>query len=130
MSYVDGFVLPIAKDKIEAYTKMAGGAGKMWIEHGALSYTECVIEDGEPTIPEGAPEGFTMSRFADIAGAKEGETVIFAFITYKSREHRDEVNKAVHDDPRMMEACGGADFEMPFDPTRMAYGGFKSIVDL
>jgi uncharacterized protein YbaA (DUF1428 family) len=128
MTYVDGFVLPVPEDKIDDYRKMASGAGAIWIEHGALSYKECVIDDAAPAIPEGAPEGFKMARFHDIANAKSGESVVFAFITYKSRDHRDEVNAKVMNDPRMKDGCAG--MEMPFDHTRMAYGGFKAIVDL
>lgn len=130
MTYVDGFVLPVPQDKLDAYKAMAEMAGKMWIEHGALSYKECVIEDATPAMPEGAPEGISMLNFPALAHAKAGETVIFAFITFKSRAHRDEVNAKVHSDMRMAEACGSPDFEMSFDINRMAYGGFKTLVDL
>lgn len=129
MTYVDGFVLPVPQDKIDTYREMAQGAGAIWMEHGALAYKECVIEDAEPKMHDGAPEGFTLARFGDIANAQSGETVVFAFITYKSRAHRDEVNAKVMADPRMAEGCGGGT-EMPFDPSRMAYAGFKAIVDL
>lgn len=125
MTYVDGFVLPVPEDKLDAYREMADSAGKIWIEHGALLYKECVLDDAEPEIPEDAPEACKLTLFRDLAGAKGGETVIFAFITYKSREHRDEVNAKVMADPRMK--CD--ENNMPFDPARMAYGGFKAIVD-
>lgn len=128
MTYVDGFVLPVPEGKLEAYRDMAEKAGKIWIEHGALSYKECVLEDAEPEMPEDAPELCKITPFRDLARAKDGETVIFAFITYKSRKHRDEVNKNVMADPRMKEACD--ENNMPFDPSRMSYGGFKAIVDL
>lgn len=117
MAYVDGFVLPVAKDKLEAYRALAEGAGKIWIEHGALEYKECVLDDG--AIPGVRP-------FAEAAGAGEGETVIFAYITYHSREHRDEVNQKVMADPRIQ--CHDPS-TMPFDCARMAYSGFKAIVE-
>ena len=115
--YVDGFVLPCPKSKVAAYRKIASKAGKVWMEHGALEYRECVLEDN----PKGA------LHFGKALRAKPGETVIFAYITYKSRAHRDKVNKAVMADPRM-----GADAvpEMPFEMRRMAYGGFSTIVGM
>lgn len=116
MSYVDGFVLPIAKDKIDQYRKISEDAGKIWMEYGALAYKELQVDDDNI---------FEMRSFADTAGAKDGETVIFAFILYKSREHRDEVNAKVMADPRINCETG----EMPFDVGRMAYAGFKSFVD-
>lgn len=128
MTYVDGFVLPVPEGKLEAYRGMAEKAGKIWIEHGALSYKECVLEDAEPEMPEDAPEKCKITPFRDLARAKDGETVIFAFIIYTSRAHRDEVNKKVMANPRMEEACD--ENNMPFDPSRMTYGGFKAIVDL
>jgi uncharacterized protein YbaA (DUF1428 family) len=115
--YVDGFVLPIAADKVEAYRAMSDKAGAIWKEYGALEYRECVGED--LNIPD-------MLSFKTIAGAGEAETVIFAFITYNSREHRDEVNAKVMADPRLADTCGGDN--MPFDIKKMAYGGFKTIV--
>lgn len=128
MTYVDGFVLPVPEGKIEAYREMAEKAGKIWMEHGALQYKECVLEDAEPEMPEDAPENCKLTPFPDLAGVKDGETVIFAFIVYKSRKHRDEVNGKVMADPRMKEACD--ENNMPFDPSRMTFGGFKAIVDL
>ena len=119
MTYVDGFVLPVPSGNIEKYREMAGKAGKVWMEHGALAYKECVIEDSSAND--------MCATFPAAFGTKDGETVVFAFITYKSREHRDEVNAKVMADPRIAEACGGDD--MPFDTKRMAYGGFQSIVD-
>ncbi|GJL49756.1 MAG: hypothetical protein NPIRA01_09830 [Nitrospirales bacterium] len=128
MTYVDGFVLPVPEGKIEAYREMAEKAGKIWMEHGALQYKECVLEDAKPEMPEDAPETCKITPFGDLAGIKDEETVIFAFIVYQSREHRDDVNKKVMADPRMKEACD--ETNMPFDPSRMTYGGFKTIVDL
>ena len=127
MSYVDGFVLPVPEGKIDAYRAMAEKAGKIWKEHGALIYKECVLEDAKPEMPEDAPEACKITPFRDLAGAKSGETVIFAFIVYKSRAHRDEVNGKVMADPRMNGICD--ENNMPFDPSRMAYGGFKAIVE-
>ena len=130
MTYVDGYILQVAKDKLDEYKEMAEQAGTIWMEHGALGFKECVIEDGDPEMPE-PPEGmpdFQMVKFVDMAGAKDNETVLFSFIIFKSREHRDEVNAKVMNDTRMQDACKPDD--MPFDPSRMAYGGFKAIVDL
>ena len=118
MTYVDGFVLPIPAGKIEDYRKIAENAGKVWLEYGALDYKECVVEHDNIE---------SMRSFAEAANAKEGETVIFAYIVYKSREHRDEVNKKVMADPRI--SCGEGPEAMPFDCRRMAYAGFKTIVE-
>ncbi len=114
--YVDGFVLAVPKNKIDDYRKLARKAGKLWREHGALEYRECVADD----VPKGEVTSFPMS-----VQAKRGETVVFAWITYKSRAHRDRVNKAVMADSRM--ADDGS--EMPFDLQRMIYGGFEVLVD-
>lgn len=119
-TYVDGFVLPIASDKIAEYQTMAEKAKAVWLEHGALDYRECVAED---------TNSHEMVSFPQLAGTKEGETVVFAYIVYKSREHRDEVNAKVMEDPRMKDACpNNGPGEPAFDFRRMAYGGFKTIV--
>lgn len=116
--YVDGFVLPVPKKNIPAYRKMAKLAAKIWIEHGALEYRECVGDD--LAVKFGLP-------FPKLAGAKPGETVVFAWIAYKSRAHRDRVNAKVMKDPRLK--CDEKDMKnMPFDCARMAYGGFKTLV--
>lgn len=117
--YVDGFVLPIRKRNIEAYRKLSRMAGKVWRDHGALEYVEAV---GEDLAPKGA------TPFTSRIKPKPGETLIFAFIVYKSRAHRDRVNARVMKDPRIARQMGTA--EMPFDPKRMLYGGFQAIVDL
>ena len=117
--YIDGFVLPIKRDQIERYQKIAEGAGKIWMEHGALAYVECVGDDLQ--IEE-------MMPFPVMANASPDETVIFSWIVFKSREHRDQVNEAVMADPRM-EALMPEEPD-PFDYRRMAYGGFKTLVDL
>ncbi len=115
--YVDGFVLPVPKDKIEIYRGIAEKAAVVWKEHGALDYRECVGDDMEAK---------DMVDFPTMAQAKPDEIVIFAYIVFKSREHRDEVNAKVMADPRISEMCSPE--EMPFDCKRMAYGGFKTIV--
>jgi len=116
--YVDGFVVPVPKDKIETYKAISEKASKVWKEYGALEYRECVLED--PVAKEVLP-------FPELAGAKPDETVVFAYITYHSRAHRDEVNAKVMADPRLNEMCGAEG--MPFDCKRMAYGGFETIVE-
>lgn len=115
--YVDGYVLPVPKDKVAEYRKIARKAGKIWREHGALEYRECVGDDLE--VKELVP-------FPKMAKAKPGETVIFAWIVFKSRKDRDRVNAAVMKDPRLQNM--GKD-DVPFDCKKMAYGGFKTIVE-
>jgi uncharacterized protein YbaA (DUF1428 family) len=115
--YVDGFVLPCPKKKIAEYRKMASKAGKVWMEYGALEYRECVLDDN----PKGA------LPFGKAFRTKPGETVIFAWVTYQSRAHRDKVNKALLADPRMSPEAMS---DMPVDMKRMAYGGFTTLVDL
>lgn len=115
--YVDGFVLPVPKKNIPAYRKMAKVAAKVWIEHGALDYRECVGEDLD------AKFGVAFTKLATV---KKGETVVFAWITYKSRAHRDKVNAKVMKDPRLK--CDMDPKKMPFDCARMAYGGFTTLV--
>lgn len=121
MKYVDGFVIPIPKKNLKAYARMASLAGKVWMEHGALEYRECVGEDLKMKKGMG-------TAFPKIAQVKAGETVVFAWIVYKSRKHRDQVNAKVMKDPRLNEMM--KDQEMPFDLKRMAYGGFETLVDL
>jgi uncharacterized protein YbaA (DUF1428 family) len=114
--YVDGFVLPLPKKNIEKYREVSSQAGAMWREHGALEYHECVADD----VKTGE-----LTSFPQAVNLKPDETVVFAWITYKSRAHRDEVNAKVMSDPRMKEPM-----DMPFDMKRMIFGGFGSIVDL
>ncbi len=118
MTYVDGYVLPIPEGKIEDYRAMATKAGALWKEHGALSYKETVLEDKD------AKE--YCGNFPKLFGVKPGEVVVFAYVLFNSREHRDEVNAKVMSDPRLKGDCEN----MPFDPQRMAYGGFTPLVDL
>jgi uncharacterized protein YbaA (DUF1428 family) len=120
MPYVDGFVIPLPKKNLATYRKMAQKAAKVWKEHGALEIRECVGDDLE------IKDVFTFTK---LAKTKPDETVVFSWITYKSRAHRDKVNAAVMKDPRMNALCGEGG-EMPFDCKKMAYGGFKTIVDL
>jgi uncharacterized protein YbaA (DUF1428 family) len=116
--YVDGFVIPLRKDKIEAYKKLALIANEVWLEHGALDYRECIGDDLDTE---------QCTSFKTIAGCGPDETVVFAWITYPSREQRDAINAAVMKDPRL--ACSMEDpSSMPFDCKRMAYGGFTTLV--
>ena len=117
MSYVDGYVVPVPKKKIGAYRKMAEKAYKVWREHGALDYKECVADD----VKKG-----TWTSFPRSVKLKASETVVFAYVVYKSRAHRDSVNKKVMKDPRLKEMCDPKN--MPFDAKRMFWGGFKTIV--
>jgi len=119
MRYVDGFVIPIPKKNLPAYQQMARRAGQVWRKHGALDYIECVGDDLNPPLT-----GVTFSR---IAKAKPGETVVFSYIVFKSRAHRDRVNAKVMKDPLMNDPKYMGK-KMPFDMKRVAYGGFKSLV--
>ena len=118
MSYVDGYVLPIPKKFIKDYKKIATKAGKIWKEHGALDYKECVGDDLKV-------KGLT--QFTKLQKTKPSETVVFAYVLFKSRKHRDAVNAKVMKDPRLLEMCDAS--KMPFDVKRMAYGGFNVFVD-
>ena len=117
MAYVDGFVVPVPKKKLEAYRRLARMAGKIWREHGALDFKECVADD----VKVGKWTSFPRS-----VKLKPGETVVFSYIVYKSRAHRDKVNAKVMKDKRF----AGMDMKsMPFDGKRMIYGGFKVLVE-
>ena len=122
--YLDGFVIPIAPEKLPQYEKAATLCSRIWKEHGALEYIEAVGEDL-------AGHGPDSRGAAEVFGAHPGETLIFAYIVYESREHRDEVNAKVMADPRMKEICPGQnpDTGMSFDPQRMMFGGFRVIVE-
>ena len=119
MRYVDGFVLAVPEKNLKVYRSIAQKAGKIWKEHDALAYVESVGDDLD--------NKFGIS-FVKLAKIKPGETVLFSFIVYKSRAHRDQVNKKVMSDPRMLKMMQKG--SMPFDIKRMAYGGFKGLVDL
>lgn len=116
--YVDGFVLIVPKKNVQAYHRMAQASGKIWREHGALEFRECVGDDLK--VKMGLP-------FPRLTRLKRGETVFFSWIVYKSRAHRDSVNKKVMKDPRIAKMMEQG--PMPFDVKRMAYGGFKVLVD-
>jgi uncharacterized protein YbaA (DUF1428 family) len=118
MSYVDGFVIAISKKKLPAYLKMAAKSAKIWKEHGALQYFECVGEDLDVKN--------MGTTFPKLAKTKADETVIFSWILYKSKAHRNSVNKKVMKDPRINEMCDMDN--MPFEMKRMSYGGFKVMV--
>ena len=118
MRYVDGYVVPVPKKKMDAYRRMAQKAGKVWRDHGALEYIECVADD----VKRGKRTSFPRS-----VKLKPGETVIFAYIVYKSRAQRDRVNAKVMKDPRLAKMMDPK--AMPFDAKRMFWGGFKVIVD-
>jgi uncharacterized protein YbaA (DUF1428 family) len=117
--YTDGFVIPVPKKKLKQYFQIAKKAGKVWRDHGALDYKECVGDD----LGAG---GFALP-FPKGIRTKAGETVVFSFIVYKSRAHRDKVNAAVMKDPRLATMCDPN--KMPFDCKRMLYGGFKVVVE-
>ena len=116
--YIDGYVLPLPKKNIAAYRRLASIAAKVWRDHGALEYRECVGED--LASPWGTP-------FPKQLELKRGETVVFAWIVFKSRAHRDRVNAAVMKDRRILESCDPK--HTPFDVKRMLYGGFTTLVE-
>lgn len=117
MAYVDGFVLPVPKKKLDAYRRMAQKAGKVWRDHGALEFRECVADDVKPG---------KLTSFPQSVKLKPGETVIFSWIVFKSRGQRDRVNAKVMKDPRLAKMMNPK--EMPFDAKRMFWGGFKVLV--
>jgi uncharacterized protein YbaA (DUF1428 family) len=117
--YVDGFLVPVPKRNLDAYRRQARKAGKIWREHGALEYRECVAEDVKPG---------ELTSFPQSVQLKRGETVVFAWIVFRSRAHRDRVNAKVMEDPRLADQMGPK--AMPFDTKRMIYGGFEVVVDV
>ena len=119
MRYVDGFLVPVPKKKLDDYRRMSAKAGRVWCELGALEYVECVADDMKAK---------GMTSFPHTVKLKPGETVLFSFIVYRSRAHRDRVNAKVMKDPRIAKMMDPKD--MPFDVKRMLYGGFKAVVDL
>ena len=118
MKYTDGYVVPVPKKNLQLYRRIAQAAGKIWREHGALEYRECAGDDLDVKM------GVSFPRTVKV---KSGETVVFAWIVFKSRAHRDAVNAKVMKDPRMAKMMDKG--PMPFDYKRMVYGGFKIIVD-
>lgn len=122
---MDGFVLAVPKNKLDSYRQMSEKMGKLMKKFGALEYVEAVGDDLAPKMMA----GMKFRRFPEMAQAKTGETVMFSFVIFKSREHRDQVNAKVMKD-QVMNEPEMKDMPMPFDMERMAYGGFKTIVDL
>ena len=118
MPYVDGYVLPVPKANIEKYRELATRAGKIWREHGALEYRECIADD----VKSGEVTSFPQS-----VQLKDDETVIFSYIVFESRDHRDEVNAKVMSDPRLADMMDPK--RMPFDGKRMFWGGFEVLVE-
>jgi len=118
MTYVDGFVLPVSRKNLPAYQRLAQKASRIWQEHGALEYRECVGDDLDVKMGRSFPRQLKLKR---------GETAVFSWIVYRSRAHRDQVNAKVMKDPRI---AGMDPKTMPFDTRRMVYGGFKTIVEL
>jgi uncharacterized protein YbaA (DUF1428 family) len=116
--YVDGFVIPVPKDNVEAYRRIARKAGKIWMEFGALQYIECVADDVDPG---------KITSFPRSVKLKDDETVIFSWIVYKSRAQRDRINAKIMKDQRILDMDPKS---MPFDAKRMIYGGFKTIVEM
>jgi uncharacterized protein YbaA (DUF1428 family) len=119
MKYVDGYVLPVPKKNLPAYRRMAQKAGKIWREHGALEFRECVGDDLNVKMAVSFPRTIKL---------KPGETVVFSWIMFKSHAHRDGVNAKVMKDPRLAKMMDMK--AIPFDSKRMVYGGFKVMVDL
>lgn len=119
MKYVDGYVLPVPRKNLPAYRRMALAAGKIWREHGALEFRECVGEDLQ------VKQVVTFPRTLKLKG---GETAVFSWIVFKSRAHRDRVNAKVMKDPRLAKMMN--EKAPPFDSKRIVYGGFKTVVDL
>ena len=118
MSYVDGFVVPVPKAKLANYKKMAKKAGKVWIEHGALQYVECVADD----VKSGK-----VTSFPQAVKLKPDEVVVFSWIVYPNRKMRDKVNAKVMADPRLAAMMDPK--AMPFDGKRMFWGGFKPMIE-
>ena len=119
MNYVDGFIVPVPIKNLPAYRRMSRLMGKVWRDHGALEYRECIADD----VKVGKVTSFPQS-----VKLKAGETVIFAWIVYKSRTHRDRVNAKAMKDPRLAAIMNPK--SMPFDGKRMFYGGFKVMIDV
>ena len=117
--YVDGFVVPVPHAKLDAYRALSERMGKLWMEHGAQQYWECVGDDVKPG---------KVTSFPQAVQLKDDETVVFSWILYESREQRDRVNAKVMEDPRMKDMMDPK--AMPFDGMRMFWGGFKTIVEL
>jgi alkaline phosphatase len=123
MRYIDGYVLVVPKKQLALYKKMAKEGGKAWMKHGALQYVESIGEDMASAAKWGA------TTYPKLTGAKKGDTIVFSFIVYRSKKHRDAVNKKVHAQMEI-DYAGQGEKDMPFDMKRMSVGGFETIVDL
>jgi uncharacterized protein YbaA (DUF1428 family) len=117
MQYVDGFIVPVPKKNLAAYRRLSQKAGKIWMEHGALSYVECVGDDVKPGKVTSFPQSVKL---------KPDEIVVFSWIVYKSRTQRDRINKKAMADPRLTSMDPKT---LPFDGKRMIWGGFKTLVE-
>ena len=117
MPYVDGFVIPVPKQKLDAYRAMAQKAGSIWKEYGALEYHEYIADDVKPG---------KVTSFPQSVDLKKDETVVFSWIVYKDRKQRDEINEKVMADPRMKDDLK----DMPFDGQRMIFGGFDKLIEM
>lgn len=117
MSYVDGFVLPVPTANLDAYRKLARRAGKIWMEHGALQYVECVADDVQPG---------KVTSFPQAVQLKKDEVVVFSWIVYRNRRDRDRINRKVMSDPRLADMMDPK--SLPFDGARMFWGGFKPMI--
>jgi uncharacterized protein YbaA (DUF1428 family) len=119
MPYVDGFVVPVPKSNIGKYEEMSRKCGEIWREHGALEFRETIADDVKPG---------KLTSFPQSVDLKDDETVVFSWIVYESRKHRDEVNDKVMKDPRMAQMMSPE--TLPFDGKRMIYGGFEMMVEM
>ena len=129
MTYVDGFLIPVPKAKLAVYRRFARLGAKVWKDHGALDYKECVADDLFSSFPDDNGRIRKIpSLMPKMALAKRGETVVFSFIVFKSKADRDRINKKVMADPRLKDMMDMK--KLPFDAKRMIYGGFKSFVRL
>jgi uncharacterized protein YbaA (DUF1428 family) len=117
--YVDGYVIPVPKSKIDDYRKMAERAGKVWMEHGALQFCECVADDVKPG---------KVTSFPQAVQLKDDEVVVFSWIFYESREQRDKVNEKAMNDPRLKDMMDPT--KVPFDGMRMFWGGFTTMIEM
>jgi len=118
--YVDGYILPVPKDKIDDYKKMSENAGRVWKKHGALAYVECIGEDVKPG---------KVTSFPQAVKLEPNETVVFSWIVYASRADRDRINEAVMKDPELKDTMSDPK-KMPFDGMRMFWGGFETFIEL
>ncbi|NRR33942.1 DUF1428 domain-containing protein [Oxalobacteraceae bacterium] len=119
MAYVDGFVVPLPKDKVNAYREMSRKCGEVWREYGALSFRECIADDVKPGKYTSFPQSVNL---------EDDEVVVFSWIEFESRAARDEINDKVMKDPRLANMMKPD--ELPFDGKRMIYGGFESLIEM